>query len=71
MLDEIYEALSESDPADRYQIKKYIAWLRFRRKMHDQFYVAAHWVYAKQTPGRISQASKPLLVSNPSNAHWI
>ena len=71
MLDEIIQALKESNPADRYQIKRYIAWLRFRRKMHDQFYTPAHWVYAKKTPGLISQASKPLLVGKPTSAHWL
>jgi hypothetical protein len=71
MLDEILDALNDSNPADRHQIKKYIAWLSFRRRTHNQFYATAHWVYTQKAPGLLRQASRPLIVSNPRNAHWL
>jgi len=71
MLDEIYEALKESHPADRYQIKKYIAWVGFRRTMHDQFYIQAHWVYAKKEPPQIVEAHARVLNTHAGNAHWV
>jgi hypothetical protein len=70
MLDEIYEALFQSHPADRNQIKKYIAWLKFRRNMHDQFYMPAHWVYAKKAPP-CREESKSFFDTCAGNAHWI
>ena len=56
---EIYEAIEEADPRDLPVIKKYICWVAFRRRMHNQFYLQAHWV---QKP--IPQLSMP-------RAHWI
>jgi hypothetical protein len=70
MLDEIYDAVKDSDPADRYQIKRYIAWLQFRRRTHDQFYLPAHWVYAKKAPPQLEEP-KPLFDTFAGNAHWI
>lgn len=59
MLDEIFEALAQSHPADRQQIRNYIAWLQFRRRVHYHFYYRAHWVtqLAPDLPG--------------ASAHWI
>lgn len=44
MLEDIRAALQQTHPADHYTIKKYIAWVRFRRQMHNEFYQFAHWV---------------------------
>lgn len=44
MLDEIRNALEQTHPADRHTIKRYIAWVRFRRQMYNEFYQFAHWV---------------------------
>lgn len=40
----IYTALQQSHPEDLETIRKYIAWVKFRRNMHDVFYFSAHWV---------------------------
>jgi len=44
MFEEIYTELRLIHPADRLQIKRYIAWVGFRRRMHNEFYLQVHWV---------------------------
>ncbi len=70
MFDQIYDALKESHPADRYHIKRYIAWLEFRRRTHDQFYMPAHWVGEKRPPAQLEKP-RPLFNTYAGNAHWI
>lgn len=38
------QAIFESDPSDLSEIRKYIAWVKFRRKIHHTFYPSVHWV---------------------------
>jgi hypothetical protein len=42
--DEIYREIVDSHPDDLITIYRYIAWVKFRRTMHNQFYFRAHWV---------------------------
>lgn len=44
MLDDIRTALQQTHPSDHHVIKKYIAWVQFRRRMYNEFYQFAHWV---------------------------
>jgi hypothetical protein len=44
MIDDIFTALLLSDSADIPIIKKYVAFLRFRRRMYEGFYPSQHWV---------------------------
>jgi hypothetical protein len=43
-IEEIVTALRQTHRADISIIKKYIAWVAFRRRMNDQFFPAVHWV---------------------------
>jgi len=61
MLEEIHTALQKTHPADMYQIKRYIAWVGFRRRMHNEFYLVAHWLHNPRVP--------QLMESR--HAHWI
>lgn len=44
MIDEIIEALLFTHPSDRQAIRRYIAFVKFRRMMYKQFYNPPHWV---------------------------
>ena len=70
-IEEIITALLLLRPDDLDAARRYIQWMKVRRKINDRFYFAAHWVHPKKTPGVISQALKPLLVSHPRAAHWL
>ncbi len=61
MIGELCEILDTSDSSDLYAIRKYIAWVQFRRQMHDVFYTKAHWV----------QRSVWKKSSGAFGAHWI
>ena len=52
LLNQLYQALRESDPADLPMIRNYIAWVRVRRQVHHFFYLRAHWVQRPQSPAR-------------------
>jgi len=43
-IEEIFAALLVTHPSDIPIIKKYVAWVSFRRRMHNEFYLAVHWV---------------------------
>lgn len=43
-IEEIIAALLVAHPDDYPKIRRYIAWVKFRRMMHDQFFLAAYWV---------------------------
>ena len=44
MMDEIIEALLLASPSDLPAIRKYIAWVKYRRMIHNGFYSPPHWV---------------------------
>lgn len=60
IIEEIYLALLLTHPADLHTIRRYIAWVSFRRRMHNQFYFMAHWV-PNSTARKIAT----------QHAHWI
>ena len=68
---EIRAALLLANPDDLEDCKRYLQWMAIRQRVTDRFYFRAHWLNKTKTPGLLSQASKPLLVSNPRNAHWL
>ncbi len=41
---QIFTAIQQAHPDDFETIRKYIAWVKFRRTVTDVFYYAAHWV---------------------------
>lgn len=45
---EILRALHDSHPDDLRVIRRYVAWVAFRRRMHNEFYPAVHWVSPSQ-----------------------
>ena len=38
------KAICESHPEDLQTIRKYIEWVKVRRKVHYAFYPSAHWI---------------------------
>lgn len=44
VINEIHRAMRQAHESDIPTIKQYIAWVVFRRRMHDRFYFRAHWV---------------------------
>jgi len=38
------QAIFESHKLDLQTIRKYVAWVKFRRVMNNQFYFNAHWL---------------------------
>jgi hypothetical protein len=46
IIEEIYAALLLARPGDLAEVRKYIAWIKFRRQVNDRFYFSAHWVTA-------------------------
>jgi hypothetical protein len=44
MNDDVYNALCGSHPEDIHKIRKYIAWVKMRRKIHHVFFFRAHWL---------------------------
>lgn len=46
MFDELNSALNNAHPRDISEIKKYVAWVKFRRYINNIFYLLpdAHWV---------------------------
>lgn len=49
--DDIRRALSDSHPDDLPAIRKYVAWVQFKRMIHNAFYFRAHWIRSnKQAP---------------------
>jgi len=49
-IEEIRVALKESHSSDLEVIKRYIAWVGFRRRMHTLFYFRAHWIKPNPKP---------------------
>ena len=43
-MDELKRALQQTHPDDLPAIRKYVAWVQFRRVVHQAFYFNAHWV---------------------------
>ena len=43
-MDEIIAALLKTHRADLLNIRRYIAWMKIRRKVNNHFYLSAHWV---------------------------
>lgn len=48
MIEEIIAALMLSHPHDIQTIKRYVAWVKFRRTIHHAFYRQVHWVKTSQ-----------------------
>lgn len=44
MRDEILAALLLSHSADLPTIRRFVAWVKLRRMVHNHFYMNAHWV---------------------------
>jgi hypothetical protein len=44
MIEDIITALLLTHPQDFSTIKRYIAFIKFRRMMYDHFYAPVHWV---------------------------
>jgi len=44
MIEDIITAILLTHPHDMNTIKRYIAFVKFRRMMYDQFYAPVHWV---------------------------
>jgi hypothetical protein len=42
--EQIFLALMQSDPNDLPVIRRYVAWVRLRRRIHDLFYTSHQWV---------------------------
>jgi len=59
ILAEIYQAVLETHPNDLHTVKIYIAWVGFRRRVHDGFYLQVHWIKSSGT-----RATTP-------RAHWV
>lgn len=68
---DILHALADTHPADMLNIRRYLAWIKIRRRINHRFFFQAHWICKNKTPGLLSQAPKPLLVSRPRRAHWL
>lgn len=71
IVEEITAALLSAKPDDLEMARRYLKWLKMRRKINHRFYFRAHWVDHQKTPGKISQASKPLLEKHQYRAHWL
>jgi hypothetical protein len=57
--EQIAQAIFESHSNDLLAIRKYIAWVKFRRTVHHAFYKPPHWV-------------SPVLLAKPKQtAHWV
>ncbi len=53
--EQLAQAIFELHPSDLSIIRKYISWVKFRRKVNHTFYPSVHWVLSKPRP----------------NAHWV
>lgn len=42
--DDIAAALASSHPADLALIRRYVEWIKIRRRVNSRFYFQAHWV---------------------------
>jgi len=74
----IAQAVSESHPHDLLIIRRYIAWVKLRRKIHNTFYARVHWVSSNAKPcSKIEPIAVPFLQERRReyrvkfNAHWI
>jgi len=47
-VEEIFAALLVAHPSDYPAIRKYVAWVAFRRRMYNEFYLSPHWVRAER-----------------------
>jgi hypothetical protein len=47
-IEEIFTALRQTHPADLPTIKRFVAWVKFRRRMHNEFYLTIHWVHTSR-----------------------
>jgi len=48
--EQLAQAIFESDKLDLPTIRHYIAWVKFRRKIHHGFYNLPHWIQPKPQP---------------------
>lgn len=46
----IAQELLDAHPSDLEVIRKYVAWVKFRRQMNRMFYPAAHWLLPAPKP---------------------
>lgn len=75
----IAQAVLESHPHDLVTIRRYIAWVKFRRKIHNAFYAPGrHWVRPNDVA--FPSIAKPALPITQErrrayrvkfNAHWM
>jgi hypothetical protein len=70
ILEEIYAALLLARPDDLTEVRRYIEWIRIRRRVNDRFYFRAHWVYVKKAPPQLEEPT-PLFGTHAGNAHWV
>lgn len=47
-IEDIFAALLVAHPSDYPAIRKYIAWVEFRRVMHNTFYQPVHWAQSEK-----------------------
>ena len=66
---EIHDALNKTDPADIHNIKRYVAWVAFRRRMHNQFYFLAHWVISPAPILEIEGQGRS--IPRSKQYHWV
>lgn len=46
--EQLAQAIYESHPEDLQTIRKYIAWVKLRRKVHHAFYPSVHWIASER-----------------------
>ena len=46
-IEEIFAALLIAHPSDKPAIKKFVAWIKFRRRMYNEFFMDSHWVQSE------------------------
>ena|GEM_PF-3457452 len=56
--EQIFLALVQSDPNDLPAIRRYIAWVKMRRQIHNHFYMFPHWILPHKS-------------QEPKKYHWV
>lgn len=56
IIDEIITALLLLGPEDLEMAKRYLKWIKARRRINDRFYLAAHWVADEKRYHWVGQA---------------
>lgn len=76
--EQIAQAVAESHPHDLPTIRRYIAWVKFRRKIHNTFYARVHWIKPDAMPfPKMAVVTLPFVEERRRpyrvkfNAHWM